>query len=334
MIQVNFTGVIVITRKYRFVSFLSWLPFAMVLAMPLQGFSSSAERNCPSYLRPQHGAQAEINCLFHQEYENEIQRLLDSFGKKNGRPVILNLGGTLILKQNGMTKKVDLTPNIYHQNKSISHAIFTIYLLLARQQHNHPLKPEVQKLVRTLLSHLIRAKQELDKDETSMPLILISGVYLEGVLKHEKFNQQAFIRYFSRIKPALEKAIQFSTSKELNLLDKTVNAWVANMTREESEALSIVVAVPHQARAQEVSLQYFAKKFQMHFSEGAIGEDKVIVLEGKFDEQSALQLLARHILDRDAAKIILNNPEDLQRDLLADAARDWLQKQGQAFGRI
>lgn len=297
-------------------------------------FANNLPLACPEFpfFEPKTGPLAITNCDFHHSYENRVNAIQKTFGAVHGRPLIMNLAGTLILKYNGKTESMSITPPAYHQIKSYSHITFTIYLLLSQNSPGNltaATLTELQKLqsdTDAVQSMLPTLKLTPEANTTLAKLMDLTHVFLNKIIAERSWSYQELIDFYQRIKPFNEQAIRLSVQMELQTLDQAINKWLAMMGPDEIKKLGIVVATAHQPRAQEISLQYFAKRFQLRFGEGALYETALVVLEGQYDEKAAISLLARHYLDREAAQVIFNDPEKLQRDLLADAAKVILEK--------
>jgi hypothetical protein len=311
----------------------------LIITFALTGISIftpvfSAALACPEfpYFRPATGPLALVNCDFHAAYEKRIAEITASFGAIGGRPVILNLGGTLVFKHNGKTDTVDITPDAYHQIKTFAHATFAVYAILATQ--SGLLSNDTTSSLRLLQDHLKTAyialpSLGLKEDELLMSEKLenLTSTFINHVLSQKQVDENELLNFFNNARPLIALVIKKAAEIELNTLDSTVNHWLLLLSSEEKKQLGVVVATAHQARAQEISLQYFGKKFGFHYGEGATNEKNFVVIEGKFDENSSLALLARHYLDRQAAQVILNDPDGLQRDALGDAAKEILSEQ-------
>lgn len=296
-------------------------------------FTIQAASNCSAFphFRPSQGPLAVLNCDFHTQYEKRIDQIIKTFGAAGGRPIILNLGGTLLFKYNGKTETIDINPENYHYIKIFGHTVFSVYLALSKEVPGH-LSNETRATLNELKNHLTQAaliipslKQSQDDKKLSRHLANLTESFIKKILNKNSYSKQDLNQYLEKARPSILQIINNAANIELHALDKTVNLWLAKLTQAERKKLTIVVATSHQARAEEISLQYFAKKFGYQYGEGALNEKKIIVLEDKFDEPSALKLLARHYLDRESAKSIFNNPERLQKDLLADSANEILQ---------
>jgi hypothetical protein len=277
---------------------------------------------CPDfpYFFPKTGTLSVLNCDFHQQYEARIAQVLTTFGTSGGRPIILNLGGTLILKYNGNTTNTNITPATYHELKSFEHAALTVFLILSQ------MNPD-QSTLQMIQSHLEQAAPLISSLKLTHQSREITNQLVQGTLQlirklknKPTYSRDKLAYEFKRIKPLLNKVTMIASKIELQALNDALNPWLAQMLPAERNRIGIVVATAHQARDREISLQYFSKKFGHRVGEGARYENGMVVLEGKFDETSALNLLARHYLDREVGDIMFNEPARLQRDVLADSA--------------
>lgn len=273
---------------------------------------------------------SQMNNDFHQAYASRVEDILQKTGAPGGIPVILNLGGRFIFKHNGQSESMDVSSTRFHTIKAFSHAFFATDLIL-QHLNDGALPIDRKEKLAVLQQHLRKAVAEINQlDLSDKEKTLVSNLaehnlsYIHHLLKNNQFSAQANQAFFSENNKELEKIIKAAAKIELTLMDQTVNRWLDTLTVDECAKLGVVVATAHQARADELSLQYFSRKFGYQYGQGAQHEKDFVVLEGKFDEASALQLLARHYLDREAATTIFDDPERLQSDVLGPAAHDIL----------
>jgi len=82
----------------------------------------------------------------------------------------------------------------------------------------------------------------------------------------------------------------------------------------------------HQPRYREATCQYFGRLLHQPEGYGAEREDRLVYGEGLCDVNTALDLLARHIVDQRASNLLFGDRRRLQEDLLADAANTEVRK--------
>lgn len=277
-------------------------------------------KNFPT-LSPKSGALMHINCDFHNLYAYKVNRLKHSFGAVNGRPVVLNLGEKLILKYNGQTQVMNIAPDPYSQLKAFGHGVFSISLIFSTNKNGHIYKTNKENLV-FILRQMEESRQYFAVAApdvfTDVNFIVIeTKSFVDNILKSGSWSNEDLKKYYSKIKFKLKNLIKYSAKVEISALDKAINTWLMDIPKAERDTIAVVVSTSHQARARGLIINYFAKKFHKLICEGALCEDGLVVMEDKLDENSALELLARHYLDRQVAEVIFNDPRRLQYDLLA-----------------
>ena len=317
----NVSGLCLLTRVVSIVGM-------GLITLTFLGTPSARAHECPefAFTHPEEGPLAALNCDFHHRYEERITQTIAKFGAVSGRPVILSLSGQLILKRNGETETVDVNPSSFDQIKALSHAAFAVTLALA-QVSPGALGTELAAKLREHQTHLEAALVDLPQlglpPEAEAPcraLVIQTRDFINDVLLNGSWTQPALAAYHAQVMPLFEQTIDVTTAIELKLLDTVVSRWLATMTDDERTRLGVVVATVHQARAQNRILQYFERKLGRATGVGAQRENGLVCLEGQFDEASAMALLARHYVDREAAQMLFADSSRLQRDLLADAA--------------
>jgi len=289
----------------------------------------SQEMACPDFpfFQPTVGPLAYVNCDFHKAYEKQVAQMIKHFGAPDGRPILLDLSSTLIFKYNGKTETVNLTPPSYHFIKAFSHTAFSVWLILANTS-NGEIDKEAKAALENLQTDLNKANNSLTslglsnaEHKVCHQLSKITQLFLKRMLKEGHWTPTELTQYLKAVRPLIYQSMHMASVIQLKTLSLAVESALKQLKKEEIKQLGVVIATSHQARRQDIGLQYFAKKFGYRYGDGAQFENNFVVLEGKFDENAALALLARHYLDREAARAILQDQARLQRDLLADAAK-------------
>lgn len=292
------------------------------------------ELACPDFpsFEPKYGPLAELNCYFHHQYENRIKQITASFGAPGGRPVIINLDGlNMILKYNGKTEVVQIADATYQNLKVFCHASLSVLMILSQQSPG--------RIEKTTLNHLQQLQTNLDAATKVIPtlnlpvqakqatqtLAKITNEYLQKLITTQRWSYADLTSYYQKVMGSINIMIGTAPAVELNNLDKVLNPWLAAMSEKERKQIGIVIGVVHQARAQEHIIAYLNKRFSKQVGgDGATNENGLVVAEGIFDEQSALALLARHYLDRDIGRIVFNQIDRMQKDLMANPGKKWI----------
>jgi hypothetical protein len=106
---------------------------------------------------------------------------------------------------------------------------------------------------------------------------------------------------------------------ELESLHALLGRWRNDLSERRWAGLYVVICA-HQPRYREAACQYFGRLLHQPEGSGAEREDRLVYAEGLCDVDSALDLLARHIVDQWASNLLFGDRRRLQEDLLADAA--------------
>lgn len=284
------------------------------------------------YFKPKRGPLALLNCDMHKAYEFQIDQIMRTFGSKNGRPVIINLGNTLILKYNGEKQVIDINPATYHEIKAFCHGALSIVLILTQQKerkldkkHAQLLK-QLQRDFETSLSILSDLDLTNQTKSDIKELVSLSEGFITKTLQTSQWTHVNLSTYYNNATPLIDKLLYSAAKIEISFLNNAIDQWLAPMSFKERSMIGIAIATVHQARANEISLQYFIKKFHKQVGIGALNEDGMVVIEDQFDENKVLQHLARNYLDREAAQFIFNQPGRLQEDALSNAGEKILDK--------
>jgi hypothetical protein len=142
---------------------------------------------------------------------------------------------------------------------------------------------------------------------------------LDDVLASGQVNQEKLAGFARQIGPQLLANVTDATEIEMRKLYARAAAWQKQLTPEEWNALHVVMIGPHMPREQECSIQFFERLF------GEPQEGKrIIYAEALWNEKDALNLLATHVVDEAAGGAFFADPMRMHRDLLADAAKAYL----------
>lgn len=284
-----------------------------------------ATENCEDFknFAPQTGPFMQVNCDFHHAYEARVNSIRKTFGAVNGRPVIINLAGRLVLKYQGVRHEVDIASSPYSELKAFLHSITAVYLFLSDQEPGKLTTDTVAHL-QDLLSDFAHTRESLSHLSVSAKvghaldsLYKRTVYFLQHILKNQQWSIADLESFYQKIKPELFMAKNAAADVQIAALDRAVTTWLEKIPKDKQKEIGIVAAISHQARAREISLNYFAKKFKKKVCEGALCEDGLVVIEGKYDEDSALNALAIHYLDRQMSEMMFANPLRLQSDVLA-----------------
>jgi hypothetical protein len=150
---------------------------------------------------------------------------------------------------------------------------------------------------------------------------LVDRVLAEGVINFERLQEH--IRALAS--HALETA-QLAVCTELEQLHALLGRWRNDLGEKRWAGVYVVICGAHQPRYREAACQYFSRLLHQPEGSAAEREDRLVYAEGLCDVDSALDLLARHIVDQRASNLLFGDRRRLQEDLLADAASTEVRK--------
>lgn len=282
----------------------------------------------PQYA-PRDGLLSALNQYFHKDYEALVELTMLSL-EHAGTPVIIAAGDELILRHRGLREVARFIPPLYHQLKAIGHMVFGIHLSLevrAPQGLNETERLELlqqQYLIKAVLHNLAGEGIPDEVRQTQVVLLEQACELLTEVLR-ERAVDRALLRRFARTAgPLMRDSITRSQRAALDGLHATVEAWLAAMTDEMRAKLYVVVCGSHQARSQDIVMEYFQRLLGEKAATGAHHEDRLLYAESTFAEEGALDLIARHIIDQDAGEAFFGDRMRMQRDLLSEGADEYI----------
>ncbi|HWO17738.1 MAG TPA: type 1 glutamine amidotransferase domain-containing protein [Kofleriaceae bacterium] len=295
-----------------------------------RGSPPAARQPGPPQYPPREGLLSALNHYFHKDYESLVELTTLSL-EHAGTPVIVAAGDELILRHRGLREVVRIIPPLYHQLKAIGHMVFGIHLSLEVRAPNGLNETELfeilqqQYLLKAVLHNL--AEEGIPDEVSEVQAVLLSqaSALLTEVLRTRAIDR-ATLREFARTAGTL--MLDNNTRAQRAALDgvhAAVTAWLARMTEDVRAKLYVVVCGSHQARSQDIMLEYFQCLLGEQATTGAAREDRVLYAESTFGEEGALDLIARHIIDQDAGEAFFGDRMRMQRDLLSEGAADYIE---------
>jgi hypothetical protein len=158
-----------------------------------------------------------------------------------------------------------------------------------------------------------------DQLERQKEIFMASFELLDEVLAKGRLNPQRLESFTRKTAPLLLANVEDATALEMRALYATTADWKKLLTPAEWKALHIVMIGPHMPRDGECSIQFFERLL----GEPVEGK-RVIYAEALWAEKDALNLLGTHFVDEAAGEAFFGDPMRMHRDLLADAAKAYL----------
>lgn len=261
-----------------------------------------------------------LNNEFLEQYRQALAATL-----AQGGPVILEEGNDLILVHKGKRTRVPVKPVEYHELKAVAHIPLALFVLLSFPQEASLSSDRLQRLrhYRELMAIAYEglSGRHFTADQLGRQKKIFSASFelLDGVLAHGQVDPLTLGNFTRHIGPLLLANVSDATALEMRNLYQTAAAWQKQLTPAEWNALHVVIIGPHMPRDQECSLQFFERLFR----EPEEGK-RIIYAEALWNENDALNLFATHVVDEAAGAAFFGDPMRMHRDLLADAAKAYL----------
>jgi hypothetical protein len=282
-------------------------------------------------LPPQKEPFSAINIGFHVTYTRLVEQVLAQLG--DGVPVVVLTGDDATLLYDGGEQHGKVIPARYHELKALAHLAFGVQLTLMANGRGHLTELTASELheKRAQIREAHAAANAPPDSAFCSPTVtiaskapaellcrartLVDRVLAEGVVDFDRL--QEYIRPLAS--SALETA-QLAVCIELEQLHALLGRWRNNLDEVRWAGLYVVICGAHQPRYREATCQYFGRLLHEPEGSAAEREDRLVYGEGLCDVNSALDLLARHIVDQRASNLLFGDRRRLQEDLLADAA--------------
>src|SRR3954467_5136905 len=274
-----------------------------------------------------------INNGFHESYTRLLEHVLAQLGESV--PVVIAMGEDATLLWDGGEQREQVIPPRYHELKALAHLAFGVQLTLMANGNGRLTEFTAGELHEK--PHHMREAQVATNTHSSTSTgtipsaapaellcrarTLIDKVLSEGVVDFERLHEN--IRALAS--HALETA-QLAVCIELERLHALLARWRNDLGEGRWAGMYVVICGGHQPRYREATCQYFGRLLHQREGYGAEREDRLVYGEGLCDVDSALDLLARHIVDQRASNLLFGDRRRLQEDLLADAANAEVRK--------
>ena len=280
-------------------------------------------------LSPRAGPLASANIGFHETYTRLVEQTLAELG---GRlPVLVLIGDDLTLLCDGKAQREGVIPARYHELKALAHITFGVQLTLMANGNGSLTDittSELQAKRDQILGARAVADALVDAIGSSAPaelarntLALVDRVRADRVVDLKRLHNE--IRALASL--ALEVG-RLAVQIELERLNVLVARWRNHLGETRWANVFVVICGNHQPRYREAASQYFARLLKEPEGFAAEREERLLYGEGLGDVDAALDLLARHMVDQRASRLLFGDRRHLQADLLADAATAELKK--------
>lgn len=240
-------------------------------------------------------------------------------------PVIVVDGEKLILRHGKEREETEVDLTKYHHLKAVAHVPLTTYLLLGDADDGAIGEENLAEL-RLLRESILAARGALtergfseEQMDRQRKLLAGSLAAVEEALKTRRCAEKERMAFARSLAPSIRGNIADAARVQINGYHARVSEWRRKLSADDWRKLRVVVLGSQMPRRNNLAVQYFARLL------GETGEGRRIVYaEGLGDANRAMNLLGTHLLDREIATAFFDDPERMDRDLLGDAAADYL----------
>jgi hypothetical protein len=242
-------------------------------------------------------------------------------------PVILVEGDDLVLLYDGKREAVAYMPAAYHQLKAVAHVPLALYVLLA-PFGDGPLTAERLDELRRYRAQVAAARDSLAGRglgatvlERQQKVLAESLTFLDGVVERRQASVDEVKAFARRLGPLLLANAEDSARLQLDALHARTTAWRRQLGPDAWARLHVVVVGSAMPRQGNLPVQYYARLL------GEPGEGRrLIYAEALWDEGKARDLLGTHLVDTAVGDAFFGDDRRMHRDLLADAATEYLKQ--------
>ena len=262
-----------------------------------------------------------LNDAFRQAYADARRRVLAGDG-----PLLIINGDTAAFVRGGRRSDAAINVPKYHLVKTIAHIPLAIYVALtpgdgALDAGRVKTLEDLRRLISPARASLDGLDFTADVLARQDQIIRESVTFLDATIAHRTNARQDLEAFTRRMSPLVMGNVADATRAQLDILHAQVTAWRREMTAREWDALHVLIVAAHMPRDESVHVQYFARLLH----EPVEGR-RIVVAESLWEEPKAMDLYGTHLLDGSIGQAFFGDPMRMHRDLLADAAKDYLAK--------
>jgi hypothetical protein len=263
---------------------------------------------------------AEVNASCRAAYRAARERALARSG-----PVVLFNGDELVFRYGDTRRVSKITPAIYTDLKTVAHVALGLAGLLSPPEPG-PLDPARLFALKGYRETIEKARKAIElrgltraQRQRQEKILDSCDELLSEVIRGKKIEVKAVAAGLRKLRLPLELNTAEAARAQIDSLHRAMSAWKEKLSEEEWGQLKVVVQGSAMPRKGHMAVQYFARLL------GETGEGRrIIYAEALFDETRALALLGTHLLDTQLGADVYDDPQRLHRDLLADAAKGYL----------
>jgi hypothetical protein len=260
-----------------------------------------------------------LNDAFRAAYADAKGRVLASSG-----PTLIVNGDNFALLRDGRRVEANVATPIYDPVKTIAHIPLAIYVTLtpgdgAVGDDRLKTLAGLRKLIPPAEASLDTLKLSAATLARQKQIVAASLDFLDNVAGRRKSARSALLAFTQGMAPLVMENVTEATRAQLDATHAQVSAWRRDLSPQEWNQLHVLIIGPHMPREDLVVTQYFLRLLD----EPREGR-RVVYAESLWEEPQALALLGTHLLDGSVGKAFFGNDMRMHRDLLGDAAKQYL----------
>jgi hypothetical protein len=266
-----------------------------------------------------------LNQAFRQSYARARTATLDRL-----RPLVLAEGDRLVLLTGNGRQEVTVVPARYHELKAVAHVPLALYTLLLPTGQPAPLDDALRAELRSFRNLLAPARASLarrgfDAAQLARQYRLLddSRRFLDETLAAKEVDANAVRAFSRRMAPLVLANASDAARLQIDAYRDQMAVWRRRLSDAEWGRLQVVVIGSAMPRRGHIAVQFFAHLL------GEPGEGpRITYAESLWEDERALRLAGTRGLDTRIGRDFFGEDQRMHRDLLADAAAEYLKTMG------
>ncbi len=260
-----------------------------------------------------------LNNAFRAAYADAKSRVLVS-----SDPTLIVNGDHLALLRDGRRVEANVGAAIYEPVKTMAHLPLAIYVALtpgdgAVDDDRFKTLAGLRELIPPAEASLDTLKLSAATLARQRQIVTASLAFLDDVAGKRRFASSMLMAFTSGMAPLVMENVTEAARAQLDATHAQVSAWRRDLSPREWNQLHVLIIGPHMPREDLVVTQYFLRLLHEP-SEGR----RVVYAESLWEEPQALDLLGTHLLDGSVGEAFFGDYMRMHRDLLGDAAKEYL----------
>jgi len=260
-----------------------------------------------------------LNNAFRAAYADAKSRVLQSAG-----PTLIVNGDNFALLRHGQRVEANVAAPIYDPVKTIAHIPLAIYVTLT--PGDGAVGDDRLRTLAGLRELIPPAEASLDALKLSAAtlarqkrIVAASLAFLDDATRRRELARSLLLAFTRRMAPLVMENVTEATRAQLDATHAQVSAWRRDFSPQEWNQLHVLIIGPHMPRENLVVTQYFLRLLHEPREGG-----RVVYAESLWEEPQALDLLGTHLLDGSVGEAFFGDYMRMHRDLLGDAASQYL----------